>query len=131
MHFLGGLIADIVSCKTVLSRVTLFLFICLVAGGTGFDLIPADLHAWYDILPVIALTMVAFLLGSVLHRDTLRRYGQAIMAISGAIVLGTLGIVSVGLVALGLPIGLALLLATVAAATAPAANQRCNHSVRG
>jgi Kef-type K+ transport system membrane component KefB len=38
-----------------------------------------------------------------------------------AIVVGTLGIVSIGLTALGLPLGLALLLAAIATATAPAA----------
>ena len=119
--FLGGLIADIVSRKTGLPRVTLFLVIGLAAGGAGFDLIPADLQAWYDLLSVIALTMVAFLLGGGLHRDTLRQHGRAIMAISLAIVLGTLGIVSVGLTLLGLPFGLALVLASIATATAPAA----------
>jgi len=119
--FLGGLIADIISRKTGLPRVTLFLFLGLAAGGAGFDLIPADLHAWYDMLTVIALTMVAFLLGSGLHRDTLRQHGRAIMAISLAIVIGTLGIVSAGLTAMGLPFGLALVLASIATATAPAA----------
>lgn len=119
--FLGGLIADIASRKTGLPRVTLFLFIGLAAGGTGFDLIPADLRGWYDILSVIALTMVAFLLGSALHRDALRQHGRAIIAISLAIVLGTVAIVSLGLTALGLPFGLALLLAAIATATAPAA----------
>ena len=119
--FLGGLIADIISRKTGLPRVTLFLFFGLAAGGAGFDLIPADLQAWYDMLSVIALTMVAFLLGGGLHRDTLRQHGRAIIAISLSIVLGTLGIVSIGLTALGLPFGLALLLAAIATATAPAA----------
>ncbi len=119
--FLGGLIADILSRKTGLPRVTLFLLIGLAAGGAGFDLIPAELQAWYDILSVIALTMVAFLLGSALHRDALRQHGRAIIAISLAIVLGTLGIVSLGLAVLGLPFGLALLLASIATATAPAA----------
>ena len=119
--FLGGLIADIISRKTGLPRVTLFLVFGLAAGGAGFDLIPVDLQAWYDMLSVIALTMVAFLLGGGLHRDTLRQHGRAIMAISLAIVLGTLGLVSVGLTAMGLPLGLALVLASIATATAPAA----------
>lgn len=119
--FLGGLTADIISRGTGLPRVTLFLLIGLAAGGAGFDLIPADLQAWYDILSVIALTMVAFLLGGGLHRDTLRQHGRAIIAISLAIVLGTLCIVSIGLTALGLPFGLALVLAAIATATAPAA----------
>ncbi|MCK0097405.1 cation:proton antiporter [Yoonia sp. F2084L] len=119
--FLGGLIADTVSRKTGLPRVTLLLIFGLAVGEAGFALIPADLQAWYDLLTVIALTMVAFLLGGGLHRDTLRQHGRAIMAISVAIVLGTLAIVSVGLTAMGLPFGLALLMAAIATATAPAA----------
>ncbi len=100
---------------------TLFLLIGLAAGGAGFNLIPADLQAWYDMLSVVALTMVAFLLGGAMHRDTLRQHGRAIMFISLAIVLATLIIVTAGLAALGLPLGLALLLAAIATATAPAA----------
>lgn len=119
--FLCGLMADLVSRKTGFPRVTLFLFIGLAAGEGGFGLIPATLQAWYDVLSVVALTMVAFLLGGALHRDTLRQHGGAIMAISLAIVLGTLVIVSAGLTAVGLPFGLALLLAAIATATAPAA----------
>ncbi len=119
--FLGGLIADTLSRKTGLPRVTLLLLFGLAVGGAGFDLIPADLQAWYDMLTVIALTMVAFLLGGGLHRDTLRQHGRAIMTISLAIVLGTLAIVSVGLSAMGMPFGLALLMAAIATATAPAA----------
>ncbi len=119
--FLGGLIADTVSRKTGLPRVTLLLIFGLAVGEAGFALIPADLQARYDLLTVIALTMVAFLLGGGLHRDTLRQHGRAIMAISVAIVLGTLAIVSVGLTAMGLPFGLALLMAAIATATAPAA----------
>lgn len=119
--FLSGLVADLISRKTGFPRVTLFLFIGLAAGGAGFDLIPADLQAWYDMLSVIALTMVAFLLGGAMHRDTLRQHGRAIISISLAIVLATLAVVAAGLAALGLPLGLALLLAAIATATAPAA----------
>lgn len=100
---------------------TLFLFIGLAAGGAGFDLIPASLQAWYDMLSVIALTMVAFLLGGALHRDDLRQHGSAIILISLVIVAGTLIVLSAGLVMLGLPLGLALVMAAIATATAPAA----------
>ncbi|MDX8354946.1 cation:proton antiporter [Cognatiyoonia sp. IB215182] len=119
--FLGGLVADLVSRRTGLPRVTLLLLIGLAAGASGFDIIPIELQGWYDGLSVIALTMVAFLLGSALHRDDLRQHGRAILALSLAIVLGTLVLVSAGLAALGVPVGLALILAAIATATAPAA----------
>lgn len=57
------------------------MFIGLATGGAGFDLIPADLQARYDMLLVIVLTMVAFLLGGGLNRETLRQHGRAIIAI--------------------------------------------------
>jgi Kef-type K+ transport system membrane component KefB len=138
---MGGLIADIISRRTGLPRVTLFLLFGLAAGGAGFDLIPADLQAWYDMLSVIALTMVAFLLGGEMHRDTLRKHGSKIIVISLAVVLGTIGIVSVGLLLIGAPLGLALLLAAIATATDPAAtndvirqsrvNNRFTQTLRG
>lgn len=119
--FFSGLVADLLSRKSGFPRVTLFLFIGLAAGGAGFDLIPADLQVWYDMLSVIALTMVAFLLGGAMHRDTLRAHGRKIIVISLMIVLVTLVIVTAGLALLGLSLGLALVLAAIAAATAPAA----------
>ena len=106
---------------------TLFLFLGLAVGPPGFDLIPADLRAWYDLLSVIALTMVAFLLGGGMHRDTLLQHGRAIVVISLTIVLATLSIVTIGFVAIGLPLGLALLLAAIATATAPAATNDVIH----
>lgn len=100
---------------------TLLLFIGLAAGDAGFDLIPESLNDWYDLLSTTALTMVAFLLGGALHRDDLRRHGAAIFAISLAIVLATLAVVTGGLFLAGLPLGLAMVLAAIATATAPAA----------
>lgn len=119
--FLGGLVADLLSRKTGFPRVTLFLLLGLGVGPPGLDLVPEDLQAWYDLLSIIALTMVAFLLGGGMHRDTLRQHGRAIFTISLAIVLGTLVIVTAGLMIVGLPAALALLLAAIATATAPAA----------
>lgn len=119
--FLSGLIADLVARKTGFPRVTLLLFVGLAAGDAGLGIIPASLHAWYDLLTIIALTMVAFLLGGALHRDNLRQHGAAIFIISISIVLATLGTVTLGLLVAGLPLGLALSLAAIATATAPAA----------
>lgn len=119
--FFAGLVADLIARKTGFPRVTLLLFVGLAAGDAGFGLIPDDLHAWYDGLTIIALTMVAFLLGGSLHRRDLRKNGAAIFAISLTIVLTTLVVVAAGLMLVGLPIGLALVLAAIATATDPAA----------
>ena len=121
--FLAGLAADWLGMRTRLPRVTLLLLVGVVMGGGGFDLIPAEAVAWYEALSVMALTMVAFLLGGSLTRKTLAAHGRAILFISVAIVAVTLLLVSAGAWLLGVPPGAALVIGAVATATAPAATQ--------
>ncbi|MBM1221177.1 cation:proton antiporter [Ponticoccus sp. SC2-23] len=119
--FLAGLVADQFGSMTRLPRVTMLLLLGLGAGQAGFDLIPEDVTLWFDAISIVALTMVAFLLGGALSRDNLLSHGRAILAISVAIVLATLVMVSAGLILVGVPPGLALILGAIATATAPAA----------
>ncbi|MCI5094887.1 MAG: cation:proton antiporter [Rhodobacteraceae bacterium] len=119
--FLAGLAADQIGKRTRLPRVTLLLGCGVLAGRSGFDLIPAELTAFYPTFSVIALTAVAFLLGSSLSWDTLRRHGSAILIISIAVVLLTLLTVSAGLWAVGVPLAAALALGALSTATDPAA----------
>lgn len=121
--FLAGLAADWLGTRTRLPRVTLLLLVGVVMGGAGFDLIPAEAVAWYEALSVMALTMVAFLLGGSLTRKTLAAHGRAILLISIAIVVVTLALVSAGAWLLGVPPGAALVIGAVATATAPAATE--------
>ncbi|WP_170325593.1 cation:proton antiporter [Ruegeria arenilitoris] len=119
--FLAGLAADQFGRATHLPRVTTLLFLGLIAGNAGMGLIPLDVAMWFDEVSIVALTMVAFLLGGSLTRENLVRHGRAILTISISIVAATLVVVSFGLAAIGLPFGLALVLAAIATATAPAA----------
>lgn len=119
--FLLGLAADQIGAASRLPRVTMLLILGLAAGGAGLDLIPEDVTNWFDTLSIIALTMVAFLLGGSLTVRNLKSHGRAIMAISLAVVLTTIAIVAAGLILAGLPPGLALILSAIATATAPAA----------
>lgn len=121
--FAAGLVADLVGRRTRLPRVTLLLGCGLLAGSSGFDLIPEALTEWFEVISVIALTMVAFVLGGTLSRSTLLAHGRAILAISVLIVVVTLAGVTLGLAALGLELGLALILGAIATATDPAAVQ--------
>ena len=70
---------------------------------------------------VAALTLVSFVLGGSLKASKLKAHGMAILVISIAIVSVTLVIVTAGLWMFGLEPGLALILASIATATAPAA----------
>lgn len=119
--FAAGLAADQIGHRTRLPRVTLLLLCGIVAGDAGLGLIPEDITNWYELLSIVALTMVAFLLGGSLSRESLRAHGRAILAISISVVLLTVAVVGAGLTLLGMEPGLALLLGAVATATAPAA----------
>lgn len=121
MLFLLGLAADQVGSVTRLPRVTMLLILGLFVGQSGMQLLPADLVEWFDILSIVALTMVAFLLGSSLTTENLARHGRAILIISLAVASTTIVIVSLGLVMAGVHTGLSLILAAIATATAPAA----------
>lgn len=119
--FLAGLVADQLGRATRLPRVTMLLLLGLLAGNAGLDLVPSEIADWFDELSILALTMVAFLLGGSLTMQNLANHGRAILTISLAVVVCTLVMVSAGLVAAGMAVGLSLLLAAIATATAPAA----------
>jgi Kef-type K+ transport system membrane component KefB len=120
---LAGLAADEIGRRTRLPRVTLLILFGFAAGTSGLDLLPHAFQEWYDTLAIVALTMVAFLLGGKLSLETLRRNGKAILIVSLSVVTLTMVIVGAGLMAVGSSVIMALLLAGIATATAPAATQ--------
>lgn len=99
----------------------MLLLLGMLAGNTGFQLVPQEFLEWFDAISIIALTMVAFLLGGSLTKSNLLGHGREIVVISLSIVVFTLAIISAGLALAGLPLGLALILGAIATATAPAA----------
>jgi Kef-type K+ transport system membrane component KefB len=121
LMFLAGLAADQIGRLTRLPRVTMLLLLGVLVGHSGFDLLPTETAEWFPLLSVIALTMVAFLLGGSLTAANLKSNGKAIFSLSVIVVLGTMIIVCGGLLLLGLDGRLALLLGAIATATAPAA----------
>ncbi len=121
--FFLGLFMDQLGRRTRLPRVTLLLLCGIAIGGSGLDLLPPEANYWYEFLTVAALTMVAFLLGSSLSLKNLRKHGAPIMAISLSVVIVTIVVVGAGLWAIGIDLGLALLLGAIATATDPAATQ--------
>lgn len=120
---LVGMLADEVGHRTRLPRVTLLILCGLVAGPSGFDVLPSDFISLYEFLAVLALSMVAFLLGGKLSRITLKNSGRAIVIVSLSAVIATALIVTGGLVLAGQPLAIALVLGAMATATAPAATQ--------
>ena len=125
--FLLGLAADALGHRTRLPRVTLLLGCGLLFGKAGLDLVPPMLTHFYPVVSIIALSMVAFLLGGELSLKTLHAHGKAILLISLSIVLVTLPLVTVGLWLTGVPIVAALALGALATATDPAATYDVIH----
>ncbi|MDX1429964.1 MAG: cation:proton antiporter, partial [Rhodothermales bacterium] len=119
--FLVGVVADMVGRRTNVPRVTLLMVAGLMLGPSAFDILPAELERWYEFLAATALTMVAFLLGGRLSLGELKRHGRPIMIVSGTVVVISVVVVGVGLWLAGARPEIAMLLAAISVATAPAA----------
>ena len=102
-------------------RVTLLLLFGLLLGPSGFNLVSDPNHKWFPLITDIALLMVGFLLGGQLTLKNLRRHGYLVLTISLAESAVTAVTVLAGMLAIGVETPMALLLAGIATATAPAA----------
>jgi Kef-type K+ transport system membrane component KefB len=119
--FLVGLVADLIGRYTVLPRVTLLLLSGLAIGPAGFSLIPHGfVQGWFVTLTSIALALIGFLLGERLSLPALRQRGIEVIGISICKVLSACLFVFAALVIFGVDPIIALLLAGIAPATAPA-----------
>ena len=128
--FILGLIADFIGRHTPFPRVTLLLLSGLLIGPSVLDWLPSFTDQWFPILTNIALTMIGFLLGQKITRANLAKLGRSVVVVSVVVVIVTAGVVFTGLSMCEIPIGIALLLAVVATATAPAATVDVVHEYR-
>lgn len=130
MLLLIGLAMDDLGRRTRLPRVTLLVLFGIAVGPSGFDLLPDAVGDWYPLVAVMALVMVAFLLGGRLTRELFVESGIHIISVSISAVLITAALVGFGLYLVGVSPLLCLVLAGISTATAPAATQdvvkRCN-----
>ncbi|MHA1157903.1 MAG: cation:proton antiporter [Alphaproteobacteria bacterium] len=120
---LAGLAMDELGRRTRMPRVTLLVLCGILVGPSGLDLLPDEARAWFGLVSVMALVMVAFLLGGRLTRGNLARDGAPILGVSAGVVVCTLVLVSGGLYLAGADPVLSLILGGIATATAPAATQ--------
>lgn len=116
-----GLATDILGQRTFLPRVTLMLLFGILIGPEMFNLIPVVVSDRFELIASMALLMVGFLLGGRLSHDNLQRFGKEIISISVFAVIGTALLVFLGLLLVGVPLDVAILLGCIASATAPAA----------
>lgn len=119
--FLVSLLADLVGRRTRLPRVTLLLLLGVLVGPSGLDIIPEGAAAVFPFVIDLALVMVAFLLGGELTLPFLRAHGREVLTTSLAVVLVSTAVVSCGLILLGWPLAIALLLGAISTSTDPVA----------
>ena len=116
-----GLVGDLLSHRLPLPRVTLLVLFGVAIGPPGLDLLPEVADQWYPFISNLALLMVGFLLGSKLSLANLRHVGRHVLGVSAFEVLGASLLVLLALWLAGAPPALALILAGIAPASAPAA----------
>lgn len=118
--FLLGLIADLLGRHTPLPRVTLLILAGVLIGPSVLDWLPDFTQSWFPVLTDIALAMIGFMLGQSLTLKKIAAMGRPIIGISVGVMIMTATLMFTGLVLLGASWELALILAAVAPATAPA-----------
>ena len=116
-----GLLTNYLSPKLHIPRVTLLIIVGVVMGPSGFDLLPQDHEHWYTLFSNIALLMIGFILGCKLSIASLKEFGKQVFWISIFEVVGVSALVFSGLMLFGTPVEVALVLAGIGPASAPAA----------
>ena len=124
------MLADLLGKHSPLPRVTVLLVAGFAIGPSGFSVLPAFILEWFPVLTNIALAMVGFLLGQKLAFSTLKELGKSVLGLTLGEVFMAAVLTGTGLVLLGAPLELALLLAGIAPATAPAATMDVVHELR-
>lgn len=102
-------------------RVTLLLLIGVLVGPSGLALVPQSVTGYFPLTAQLALSIIGFLLGEQFLGKKLESTGPVVLAVSIAETLGAALLVLIGLLLVGAPPALALLLAGIAPASAPAA----------
>jgi Kef-type K+ transport system membrane component KefB len=116
-----GMATDLLGQRTAVPRVTLLVLLGVAIGPAALNLIPTALLDNFDMIAMLALVMIGFLLGGKLTRELLVNSGRVGVWLSLSAAVGTAIVVFSGLYLLAVPVDIALLLACIAAATAPAA----------
>lgn len=118
--FLVGLVADLIGRHSPIPRVSLLIVVGVLIGPSALDWLPKFTSDWFPVLTNIALAMIGFTLGQSLTKQKLMSMGRPILGISLGVMLMTSVVVFLGLLAVGVSIELAIILAGIAPATAPA-----------
>ncbi len=116
-----GWFAHAVGTFTHVPRVTVLLLFGIAAGPSFLDLIPSDVAAWFPHVTHLALAMVGFLLGESFAGREIKISGRTVVLISLGETIGAALAVFICVLLIQGDLVVALLLAGIAPATAPAA----------
>ncbi len=118
---MAGYLAHVIGKYTHIPRVTLLLLLGITAGPAFLNIVPEEVALWSPVVSQAALSVIGFELGEKFLGRSLKTVGRSILIISLTKVVGTAVVVFAVLVLFGTPLVLAILLAGIAPATAPAA----------
>jgi len=116
-----GLAANLAGPRLHIPKVTLLILCGVALGPSGFDLLPPGHEHWYTLFSNLALLMIGFILGCKLSHSALRDFGRQVFCTSVFEVLGVAVLIFAGLSLIGVQAEVALILAGIAPASAPAA----------
>lgn len=116
-----GIATDYLGKHTFLPRVTLLLLFGIVAGDEFLGLIPGVILDRYDLITNMTLVMIGFLLGGKINRNVLGHRKRELLLISIGAALGAGFVVFIGLLIVGVPAEIAILVGCISSATDPAA----------
>lgn len=120
MLFCGFLMTRITN-KLRLPNVTAYIVTGILMGPYCLNLIPQTMISGMDFLPDIALAFIAFSTGEFFRLDILRKNGRKVVAITVLeALMATLVVFLVTYCVLGVDLAFSVVLAALAAATAPA-----------
>ncbi len=101
-------------------EVTGYLFVGMLIGPTGLNLITAENREALQFLSEVALGLILFSIGAIFRARMVRLVGRRVAAITVAETAGAFLLVTAGMLALQVPVPAALLLGVIAMETAPA-----------
>ena len=121
LALLAGYVAYVAGPRLHVPRVTLLLLVGVLCGPSALDLVPEAIIGWFPFVAHMALAMVGFLLGERFAGRSLQDTGRAVLWISVGESLAAAAAVLAALLLAGAPLPLALVMAGIAPASAPAA----------
>jgi Kef-type K+ transport system membrane component KefB len=118
---LAGYVAHIAGPRITVPRVSLLLLAGVVCGPSLLGVVPEDYTRWFPFVAHMALAMIGFLLGENFVGRKIKQQERVVLPITVGETVFTALLVFGALMLTGTPFALALLLAGIAPASAPAA----------